>query len=260
MPTKKKHKKKIVMRPVIANQLTKNKDKFSTRSGISVPQNTSPKYPVFLEALCKRIKRLQLLYGLQTNLLVYNIITDASKIKFDLKDKGGVYILWCKKTGLFYVGSTLRYFTKNGRLHSYFRKVTVEGTLQGKNTRVSKELASQIQEHGIENFYLLIPQFGFSSLITPEETFSWEQIFIILYPTLNRTLSVIYNIITEEVRVKISTVFFQYEIKKNILIKKTEQVLFGLKETVREGVKNVAGLVFSIDYDTLKGHFINNMV
>lgn len=51
MPTKKKHKKKIVMRPVIANQLTKNKDKFSTRSGISVPQNTSPKYPVFLEAL-----------------------------------------------------------------------------------------------------------------------------------------------------------------------------------------------------------------
>ena len=87
---------------------------------------------------------------------------------------------------------------------------------------------------------------------------------MMLYPTLNRSLMVSSNsgtMMSEENRMKISTMFYQYEIdNNNAIIYNTEKILFGLKETSRIGITSMDNTHYPIQYDTLKGHFDNKMI
>ena len=87
---------------------------------------------------------------------------------------------------------------------------------------------------------------------------------MMLYPTLNRSLMVSSNsgtMMSEKNRMKISTMFYQYEIdNNNAIIYNTEKILFGLKETSRIGITSMDNTHYPIQYDTLKGHFDNKMI
>lgn len=87
---------------------------------------------------------------------------------------------------------------------------------------------------------------------------------MMLNPTLNRSLMVSSSnitIIPEEDRKKISTLIFQYEIDSNgAIIPNSETILFGLKETSKIGITSKDGAHYSIQYDTLKGHFENSII
>lgn len=59
---------------------------------------------------------------------------------------------------------------------------------------------------------------------------------------------------------KISTMFYQYEIdNNNAILPNTEKILRGLKETSRIGITSLDNTHYPIQYDTLKGHFENKM-
>lgn len=69
---------------------------------------------------------------------------------------------------------------------------------------------------------------------------------------------------SEEDRMKISTMFYQYEIdNNNTIIPNTEKILFGLKETSRIGITSMDNTHYPIQYDQgfaqLKGHFDKKM-
>ena len=81
---------------------------FHSSNNFFVPITTITKYPIFLKSLIQRIKDIQTRYTLSKNLFIYNLNTDKAKAQFELSNKGGVYVLWCKSTGMFYVGRKTR--------------------------------------------------------------------------------------------------------------------------------------------------------
>lgn len=89
---------------------------------------------------------------------------------------------------------------------------------------------------------------------------------MLLRPTLNRTLCVPYYNIPfifrkDKKDIQISTTIYQYEINQNnIVIKDTEKVLFGLKQLSRTGVKSKDNSHYTIEYNTLNGHFKNSII
>lgn len=222
-------------------------------SNFFIPITTITKYPIFLKALIQRIKVMQERYSVPNNILIYNLKTDKAKAQFELSNKGGVYVLWCESTGMFYVGSALRFFTNKGRLTDYFMPGRVKASLEGNSTKGSKDLAYAISTYGIENFTLLIPQQEISNKLDMSTIQNWEQLWMMLNPTLNRSLMVSSNsgsIMSEEDRMKISTMIYQYEIdSSNAIIPNTEKILFGLKETSRLGITSMDKKHYSIQYD-----------
>jgi len=233
-------------------------------SNFFIPITTITKYPIFLKSLVQRIKDIQERYSLSKNILIYNLNTDKAKAQFELSNKGGVYVLWCKSTGMFYVGSALRFFTNKGRLTDYFMPGRIKASLEGNSTKVSKDLVFAISTYGIDNFTLLIPQLEVSNKLDKSIIQNWEQLWMMLNPTLNRSLMVSSNsgsMMSEEDRMKISTMFYQYEIDSdNAIIPNTEKILFGLKETSRIGITSANNKHYSIQYDTLKGHYDNKII
>lgn len=257
---------------------------YYSASAFFVSGNTIIKYPIFLDALINRIKRLQLKYSLPVKIHIYHLGTEVAKAKKELKGKGGVYVLWCRTTGLFYVGSCVHYFSVRlptkpnestgtskskikysyGRLNSYVKPGAVKSTLEGKSTGVSKDLAIAIAKYGIGDFVLLIPQDGNSVGLTIFMVQTWEQLFMLLNPTLNRTLFAYTNSgapMPEETRIKMSIIFYQYELdENNQIIDGTEKPLCGLKDASYEGIVSKDGVHFPIQYGTLKGHLTTGMV
>lgn len=233
-------------------------------SDFFIPITTITKYPILLTSLIKRIKDIKERYSLSNDIHIYNLDTDKAKAQSELSNKGGVYVLWCKSSGMFYVGSALRFFMNKGRLTDYFMPGRVKASLEGNSTKVSKDLAQAISTYGIENFTLLIPQLGISSDLNKAIIQNWEQLWMMLNPTLNRSLMVSSNsgtMMSEEDRMKISTMIYQYEIdSNNAIIPNTEKILFGLKETSRIGITSFNNTHYSIQYDTLKGHYDNKMI
>lgn len=69
--------------------------------------------------------------------------------------EGGIYIFWNKSTGLFYLGSALRYFKNKGRLNDYFMKSRIEASLNKNSTKKNKK-AKLIFKYGIGDFYLIL--------------------------------------------------------------------------------------------------------
>ena len=114
------------------------------------------KYPLFLKALFNRIDLIRTQYSIEFKVRVFKLNKDKANAQKELKNKGGVYILWCQKNGLFYVGSALRFFTNKGRLNDYFMKGRVKSSLEGNSTKVSKKLAESIENYSINSFTLII--------------------------------------------------------------------------------------------------------
>ena len=94
---------------------------FKNSSDFNLPWSSIPKYPVQLKTLLSRIESLQLKYNLPIGVKLYNLNKDMKLAKVELRALAGVYILWNKKTGLFYVGSTIKYVGGRGRLNYYFQ-------------------------------------------------------------------------------------------------------------------------------------------
>lgn len=94
----------------------------------------------------------------------------------------------------------------------------VKASLEGNSTKVSKDLAFAIFTYGIESFTLLIPQLEVSNKLDKSIIQNWEQLWMMLNPTLNRSLMVSSNsgsMMSEEDRMKISTMFYQSRQRRN---------------------------------------------
>lgn len=86
------------------------------------------KYPILLYALINRIEKLRKEYFILSKVRVFDLSLEKDKAKKDLRDKGGVYVLWCRVNGLFYVGSAIRFFSNKGRLTDYFMQGRVKAS------------------------------------------------------------------------------------------------------------------------------------
>ena len=70
------------------------------------PINHRTKYPIFFGKLLERINSLKNRFNKFNIIKVYlNVELNKKTINLDLKNKGGIYLWWCKTTGFFYVGS-----------------------------------------------------------------------------------------------------------------------------------------------------------
>lgn len=136
--------------------LTVQRKRIYVSGGVFViPKSTVIKYPVLFASLINRIKYLQSRYHRDFAILLFDLENNRSKAAQTLQSLGGVYILWCRENGMFYVGSALRYFSNKGRLTDYFMPNRVKSSLDGSSSKVSIDLAKAISDYGIESFTLL---------------------------------------------------------------------------------------------------------
>lgn len=162
---------------------------------------------------------------------------------------------------MFYIGSALRFFDKEGRLNDYFMPGRVSSSLAKSGGKVSKDIAGAIHNYSIEQFVLIIPQEFDIQGLTKDILVSAEQLWMLLYPTFNRSLMASSNDgkpMTEEDRQRISTSIFQYELVNGLFVGPT--ILFGIKEQTRKGIISLAGINTPIEYNTLKGCMDNLMI
>ena len=109
------------------------------------PINHRTKYPIFFDKLIERIQSLKISYNKLASIYVYqNVDLNKKVINKDLKNKGGIYLWWCKDTGLFYVGSAKTFLGKNGRLNEYFQKNRLLNT---KNSKISTDIAKDMLKY-----------------------------------------------------------------------------------------------------------------
>lgn len=136
--------------------LIKVKNTYKFRSGYAIAVSSIRKYPVLKDALLSRIDSLMSRYDLEQEYKVFDLAQGPLNAKQALKDQGGIYILHNKTTGLFYVGSAQRFFSKGGRLNDYYMKGRVSLSLRRKSTKVSYQLAELIDKHGMKDFTLIV--------------------------------------------------------------------------------------------------------
>lgn len=118
------------------------------------PINHRTKYPIFFNKLLERINILKTKYNIQGLFYVYkNAELSRKEINKDLIGKGGIYIWWCKSTGLFYIGSAKSFVGKNGRLNEYFQKSRLE--LISK-TKISSNVAMDMLKYPKNCWNLII--------------------------------------------------------------------------------------------------------
>lgn len=117
-----------------------------------IKYNDIIKYPIFFDKLLIRVTELYQSYNNPVNIMTF-YIEDRKELRKILKGKGGIYVLWCKNNGLFYVGSTVNYLN---RFSVYFSKKIVEKTISGQKTSINQELAKYINIYGTNNFQLII--------------------------------------------------------------------------------------------------------
>lgn len=161
---------KTALIPIIKRIYLNSKEYF-------VPTTNIIKYPIFLKSLIQRIRDLQYTYSPENkNILIYDLSKDKAKAQSELMNKGGVYVLWCKTSGMFYVGSALRFFTNKGRLTDYFMPGRIKASVDGTSSKVSKDLAYAIFTYGIQDFTLLIPQYENSNKLDKNTIQRWEQL------------------------------------------------------------------------------------
>lgn len=131
------------------------KKTYKFRSGHAIAVSTIMKYPVLKDVLLSRINTLISRYSKKQEYKVFDLAQGPFNAKQRLKDQGGIYILHNKTTGLFYVGSAQRFFSKEGRLNDYFMKGRVSLSLRRKSTKVSYQLAKLIDNYGMRDFTLV---------------------------------------------------------------------------------------------------------
>lgn len=234
-------------------------------SDFSMPILTFVKYPIFLKALFNRINQIKTYYSINSEIRIFDLNQDKIKAQKDLQGKGGIYILWCHNNGLFYVGSAIRFFTNKGRLNDYFMKGRVKSSLAGKSSKVSKNLAESINKFSINKFTLIIPEEYNSDKLTKNFIQHREQLWMLLYPTLNSSFFVSSNdgkAMTEKNRIKLSTInkFYQYEVKDGVIISGSEKLIYGMKELSRTGLISSDKTIHPIEYNSVKGYLKSGLL
>lgn len=241
--------------------LIKLKQMFEFSSGHTVPVSTVIKYPISLKALLKRIDDLASKYSVNGTYNVFDLANGPQEAKKKLSKVGGIYILYNKCTGLFYVGSALRFFASNGRLNDYYMPSRVKNSLAGKSTKVSHNLAQSINRYGMNSFVLITINVDISAEntgYTADQTLkSIEQFWMLLLPTLNKSLSATSNnwgTMPEQTRKGMSNIVYIYELINGQLDPLSLKVVYGFKQLVRNGVLSVSGITYNISYEDLKGY------
>ena len=204
------------------------------------PINHRTKYPIFFGKLLERINSLKNRYNKFNIIKVYlNVELNKKAINLDLKNKGGIYLWWCKTTGFFYVGSAKTFVGKNGRLNEYFQKNRLLNT---NNPKISSDVAKDMLKYSKSNWNLIILEALDNIDLSLESLKSKEQFWMLLIPTYNRSLVVGSNEglhLSEEKRETISTLIYIYEIsEEGKLIPNSEQKIYGIKELCRIGIQS----------------------
>lgn len=217
------------------------------------PINHRIKYPIYFENLIERINILKFRYNYSclNEIIVYdnknsNQIDFRKKINNELKNKGGIYLWWCKPTGLFYIGSAKSFVGKNGRLNDYFQKNRL---LKITNSKISLSIGKDMLIYPKPDWNLIILESLDSSNLTDLTILRQkEQFWMLLIPTYNRSLVVGSNDglpMSNNKRKSLSTIIYIYEISnEGQLIPNSEQKVYGIKELSRTGIKSK----FSDDY------------
>ncbi len=230
---------------------------FRFSNGVAIPVNHVSRFPIQLSALLARINSLIFQYKVKVNVLVFDFAKGKTNAAQALKGLGGVYILHCKTTGLFYLGSAQNFFGPKGRLNDYFMAGRVNQSILGNSTKVSLDLAKHIKEYGITDFNLIaIPIPVIASLAALRQI---EQFWMLLLPTLNKSLSATSNNqapMPEEQRRAMSTVVYIYEIVHGVV---TNTIVHGVKELARTGVLAADGITHNISYMTLSGFLFSGL-
>jgi group I intron endonuclease len=208
------------------------------------PINHRLKYPIFFDKLIERIKSLKINYNKLGLIHIYqNVELNKKVINKDLKNKGGIYLWWCKSTGLFYIGSAKSFVGKNGRLNEYFQKNRLLNRI---NSKISSDIAKDMLIYPKSNWNLIILEICLQSRRKDDLNLrilkEKEQFWMLLLPTYNRSLVVGSNEglpLSEEQRESISTLIYIYEISDDgKLIPNSEQKIYGIKELSRIGIKS----------------------
>lgn len=86
---------------------------------------------------------------------------------------------------------------------------------------------------------------------------------MLLCPTINRSLLVSSHqsgAMPEKDRKKISTLFYQLEVKNGSVVIDSQKELYGIKEASRTGIVSICGKHYSIEYNTLKGYIKTGII
>lgn len=205
------------------------------------------KYPLSLDAVLKRVADLGKEYSIPLNVKTYRMNAEGIKLaKQEMKDKGGIYIWYCHVTGYFYLGSAQVFFGKDARLSTYLMK----SRLSGKYRHVSRDLAKDLLAYGYESFTVIIVE-NFDRGMLVEMLLYQEQLWMMLYPTYNRSLNVGSNDgqpMAEDERRALSTTVYQYEVLDGSILAGSEVVHYGVKELTRTGFKGADGASISMTY------------
>ena len=110
-----------------------------------------------------------------------NVELNKKAINLDLKNKGGIYLWWCKTTGFFYVGSAKTFLgAPNGRLNEYFQKNRLLNT---NNSKISSNVAKDMLKYSKSNWNLIILEALDCIDLSLEYLKSKEQFWMLLGPT-----------------------------------------------------------------------------
>lgn len=240
-----------------------------TNGGISYIPNIVTGYPVPHDALVARIKKLLQIKNKdindfqEFNLYPPELLKEARK---SLVGFGGVYLLWNKATGQYYVGSTIRFITqinKHGRLSTYFTyKEINKSDSKFSVKQVNIKLRLELNKYTIYSFHLFIlesfSQLDLCKIIIQEK----EQFWMLINPTMNTTIitktGIANQITTEDVRRQNPTLitFYVYIIINSVIVHK--QTIFGLRYLSENGIKetmnNGTSIIHKIEYHLIRYH------
>nr|YP_007374890.1 hypothetical protein PRA_mt0061 [Phlebia radiata]CCE89183.1 hypothetical protein PRA_mt0061 [Phlebia radiata] len=241
------------------------------------PISNRLKFPIFFDVLIAKISSLKSKYNNFDfgPLRVYqNVELNIKEIKKELNNKGGIYLWWCKDTGLFYIGSAKSFFAfapacagagqggKNGRLHEYFQNNRLINRI---NSKISSDVAKDMLMYPKSNWNLVILEMIDLNETLGEDKINVnllrekEQFWMLLLPTYNRSLVVGSNEglpMSEDKRESLSTLIYIYEISdEGKLIPNSEQKVFGIKELSRIGIKSqFSGLITAVNLWDIQAH------
>lgn len=250
------------------NYLIENKNRsYLNDEGISIKHNDIIKYPIYFEKLIMRIIELSksknyysIFSESPVNILVFSI-NDRKELRIALKNKGGVYILWCKTDGLFYVGSSKNFIR---RFSDYFSNKLVKDSIFGKNYKVSRDLAKSIFMYGLNDFTVIIVNSIDTTKTTKYDLYRIEEFWMLLKPTFNIILNAtpyIGQLFSVSDREKVSVKFFQSEVSEDgYIIPNSQKIIFGIKNLSKIGITSINNKHFNIEYNTLKGHLETNKI
>lgn len=197
--------------------------------------STVIKYPLFLPALLKRIRALGAELGslVKLDIRVYSMTPEGqAQARKDLRGLGGIYIWWSATTGLFYLGSAMKFFGRGGRLAQYFMPSRLGSTM------ISKDLGLDMINQGLSDFTLIVVQTFPAGTMVQSALFALEQVWMLLRPTYNRTLRVgtpITPTLTEEQRIAVSTMLYSYVVMAGVIVPHSLIIHYGVKELARTG-------------------------